>query len=427
MFKVLVIAYYFPPLGLSGVQRVLKFVKYFKQFNWEPTIITTGKTGYFAHDSYLLKEAEVLEDNVIRVGGKGINSALSSKGTVKMPAEWLRKLLSNISKTIFIPDNKKSWSLKAAKKAKELLTNNEFDAIFVSAPPFSAFAEIAKLRDEFNVPLFVDYRDLWVDNQFAFYPTPYHRYKHKILEHESLRKADKVIVVNRRIKEELLKNYQFLSFDDVMIIPHGFDPEDFTNNINIPRNNSKMKLTYSGSFYEKITPKYLLRAFKEITIERPDVAANIELHFVGDFRKENRKLVKKLKIQDYVFEHGYLTHDYAVQKIVASDILWFMLGNGKGYDTVTPGKSFEYFGTRKPILACVPEGASKTAAEKYNASFITSPYNIDEIKNVIIKINELFVQNKLPLPDEDFVNQHNRIDLTEILTKQFQFHLKEIL
>ena len=58
MHKVLVVAYYFPPMGLSGVQRTLKFVKYMKDYDWEPTIITTGSTGYFAHDDSLLKEAE---------------------------------------------------------------------------------------------------------------------------------------------------------------------------------------------------------------------------------------------------------------------------------------------------------------------------------------------------------------------------------
>ena len=427
MFKVLVIAYYFPPMGLSGVQRVLKFTKYFSQFNWEPTIITTDNVGYFAHDDYLLKEAESIQGKIVRVGGKGINSALSKKGTVKMPSEWLRKFLSSISKTFFIPDNKKSWSKKAYEKAKELLSNDEFDAIFISAPPFSAFSEIAELRDKFNVPLFVDYRDLWLDNQFAFYLTPYQRYLNKKLEDAALRKADKVIVVNRRIKEELIKNYQFLSFEDVMIIPHGFDPKDFENNIVNNEKSNKLKFTYSGSFYEKITPKYFLRAFKKLTLERPDVAANIELHFVGDFRKENRKLVKKLKLQDYVFEHGYLTHEHAISKLLESDVLWFMLGNGKNYDTITPGKVFEYFGARKPILACIPDGATKSAAKDYGSIFFTSPENTDEIKNAIININNLFLSGKLPKPNEEFINKFNRIDLTEILTKQFQFHLKEIL
>ena len=31
------------------------------------------------------------------------------------------------------------------------------------------------------------------------------------------------------IKENLLKNYQFLNFKDVDIIPHGYDQDDFEN------------------------------------------------------------------------------------------------------------------------------------------------------------------------------------------------------
>lgn len=35
--EVLVIAYYFPPMGLSGVQRTLKFVKYLPEYKWKPS------------------------------------------------------------------------------------------------------------------------------------------------------------------------------------------------------------------------------------------------------------------------------------------------------------------------------------------------------------------------------------------------------
>ncbi|RPI73439.1 MAG: glycosyl transferase family 1, partial [Ignavibacteriales bacterium] len=77
MFKVLVIAYYFPPMGLSGVQRTLKFVKYMKNYDWEPTIITTGNVGYFAHDESLKNEAENSSLRIIRIGGKEPNAMLS--------------------------------------------------------------------------------------------------------------------------------------------------------------------------------------------------------------------------------------------------------------------------------------------------------------------------------------------------------------
>ncbi len=426
MFKVLVLAYYFPPMGLSGVQRTLKFTKYMSRFNWEPTVITAGATGYFAHDESLMKEADEANIKIIRVGGKDPNSVLKNKGSIKMPREWIRKIYSDVSKTLFIPDNKKFWAKKAYKAAREELKKNNYDAIFVSSPPFSSFIEAVKLKEEFDLPLIVDYRDLWFGNHFAFTPTPYHKYKHKKLEDPALRKSDKVIVINRRIKERLLLQYPFLSFEDVMIIPQGYDPEDFEKVPAIPKGNNKLHILYSGIFYEKITPKYFLKAFKKLTVENPEVAGNIELHFVGHFRKENQKLVKKLDLQEFVKEHGYLDHLYAAQKIKSADVLWAMVGNGPGYETVSTGKLFEYFGTKKPVILCAPNGAAKSAAEEYGAAFIVEPDDVNGIKNIFIKLNELYKKNDLPVPNEEFVEKHNRIYLTEELIKQFQFFLKEV-
>ncbi|MCF8240034.1 MAG: glycosyltransferase [Melioribacteraceae bacterium] len=424
MFKVLVIAYYFPPMGLSGVQRTLKFAKYMSEFNWEPTVITAGDTAYFAHDMSLLKEAEDAKINIVRTEGFDPNSILASKGTVKIPREFIRRNLSRASKTIFIPDNKISWSQKAAKKAMELLKSEAFDLIYVTIPPYSAFSEIAKIKKIYDIPLIVDYRDPWYGNHFAFYPSPFHKVKHKKMEDTALRAADKVIVINRRIKEHLLTTYKFLTFDDIVIIPQGYDSHDFENGLIEKRPDSKMRITYSGIFYEDITPKYFLKAFKKISLERPDIAQNIELHFAGLFRKENEKLVRKLNLQDFVVNHGYLDHVQTIKIIKNSDILWMMLPDIKSYDVVSTGKLFEYFGARKPVLACVGEGASKSASLEYGASYIVSPNDIDGIKNIIYKIHSQFKNNELPQPNEDFVLRHDRKYLTELLTKQFQFYLR---
>ena len=40
MKKVLIITYYWPPTGGSGVQRWVKFSKYLPQFGWQPIIYT---------------------------------------------------------------------------------------------------------------------------------------------------------------------------------------------------------------------------------------------------------------------------------------------------------------------------------------------------------------------------------------------------
>ena len=95
-------------------------------------------------------------------------------------------------------------------------------------------------------------------------------------------------------------------------------------------------------------------------------------------------------------------------------------------DMVTAGKLFEYFGTKKPIIACLPEGASKVAAKNYGASFITRPKDIKAIKNVFVEVYNLFQNNNFPTPNEEFITKHDRKYLTKRLISEFQFHLKEI-
>ena len=411
-------------MGLSGVQRTLKFVKYMKKYGWEPVVLTAADTGYFAHDPYLLKEAENTGIKIYRVGGKDINSRLAKKGTVKMPSEIVRKILSRLSYTFFIPDNKIGWTKQALVKAREILKNEQIEMIFVSGPPFSSFMMAAQLKEEFNLPLILDYRDLWYGSQFAFYPTPLHKYLHKKKEYKVLKSADKIITTNRKVKEKILNYYKFLTFEDIFIISHGFDPQDFENLLPEKKNNNKMILTYSGIFYEFITPKYLLKAFKKLSLERPDMAANIELHFVGLLRKENERLIRKLELESFVKQFGYLNHRDALVKVISSDVLWLMAGKARNIETHSAGKLYEYFGTRKPILACLPTGALRSAAEEYRAAFITEPDNIDQIKSTLFAIYELYKTQNLPIPDEEFIEKHRRDYLTELLTKQFQFLIK---
>ncbi|HOK15494.1 MAG TPA: hypothetical protein PK007_11310, partial [Candidatus Kapabacteria bacterium] len=52
----LFIAYYFPPMGLSGVQRSVKFAKYLPENGWDVSVLTTTPAAYYAYDETLLDE-----------------------------------------------------------------------------------------------------------------------------------------------------------------------------------------------------------------------------------------------------------------------------------------------------------------------------------------------------------------------------------
>jgi len=55
MKNVLIVAYYFPPSGGPGVQRVLKMVKYLPAFGWNPIVLTVQNGTFPARDESLLQ------------------------------------------------------------------------------------------------------------------------------------------------------------------------------------------------------------------------------------------------------------------------------------------------------------------------------------------------------------------------------------
>jgi glycosyltransferase involved in cell wall biosynthesis len=425
MRKVLVIAYYFPPMGLSGVQRTLKFVKYLPEHNWQPTVLTVTPGAYYALDTSLLKEIDSLGIEIVRSNsidptrlfrrGKATAGAV-----VKMPKEWVRKSLSAASQFFFVPDNKIGWKRKAVRAANALLQREKFDLLFATAPPYTDFLVGHALKSRHRLPLVLDYRDPWLDNPNHLYLTPLHRWLHRRLERKVLRASDKVITINRRVKEVLLIRYPFLRYQDVEIIPQGFDPNDFDlNGESTPVRPEKMRITYSGTFIERQTPKFFLRALAKVLSEQPTLRGKIEALFVGQFRDENLKHVKKLGLQDVVNVVGYVEHALCVKYLASSDVLWLMVGKGKGEEMMSTGKLFEYFGARKPILGCVPEGVARTTIEDCGAGIITDPEDVDGIASAIKLLYKRYQSGTLVEPSEEYVEKFDRKRLAADLARTF--------
>ena len=408
MRKLLVIAYYFPPMGLSGVQRTLKFVKYFPNFQWMPTVLTVTSTGYFAKDESLLKEIVPGGIKVVRTNSFDPNRLFRKQEVVKMPAERTRKLLSRVSDTVFIPDNKIGWRGPALKKATELLRKEKFDAIFATAPPQTDFLIGKTLKERFHIPLMIDYRDAWLDYPFKFYPTPLHRYLNFRLEKSVLHVADAIIVASRRTKELLLRRYKSLTYNDVQIISQGFDPDDMAlpPSSKLPKID-KMRITYSGVFYEDRTPEYFLEALHLVYKNNAKLRGRIEACFIGAFRDEHRKIISRLGLQNSVNILGYLEHADCIRYLLASDVLWVMMGDDKS----SPGKIFEYIGAKKKILGCVPQGMMRSVIEEAGGVCV-EPRDVPKIAEAIVTLYEQFERRQLRGPRPAVIDKYNRITLT---------------
>ena len=126
------------------------------------------------------------------------------------------------------------------------------------------------------------------------------------------------------------------------------------------------------------------------------------------------KLIKKYGLKNNTILTGYLNHSDAVRNLKESDLLWLMQ-----FDNVrSPGKLYEYFGARKPILACLPEGEMRNLAMESKAAIAADPRNVTEIKNALNSCFKLWKLKNLPRPSEDFVEKYDRQKLTGILSRE---------
>ncbi|RCK71724.1 MAG: Glycosyltransferase-like protein [Ignavibacteriae bacterium] len=419
--NLLVIAYYFPPMGLSGVQRTQKFVKYLPQFGWRPTVITVTPTGYFAQDYTLLDELKDKPVEIVRVGSLDPNRLFKKKGIVKMPSERVRKIFSFLSDMFFIPDNKIGWKKNVLKKVGELLKNNKYSLVFSTAPPFTDFIIAYEIFQKYKIPYVLDYRDAWLDYPLKYYPTPIHKYLNYRYERDVLHSAKKIITTNRKVKELILKKHKFLEYNDIDIVPQGFDPEDFVKNKPAPRSPvNKMRITHAGVFYGNRTPKYFFLALQKLLKEKPELMDKIEVYFIGNFKDEDKKLIDKYNLGSVVRLLGYLDHQKCIQYLMSSDLLWLMLDN----ETQSPGKVYEYIGAHKPILANVPDGFIKQTLEEFEYNTVLPPFDVDGTKEAIYAYFEKFQKNQKYQFDEDKINAYNRVQLTNKLANILGFALE---
>ena len=380
-------------------------------------MLTVQPRGYYAFDPTLLSEVEQAGASIVRTNALDPSRLFRGQKVVRMPSEGIRKLVQLLGDTFLIPDTKIGWKGKAVRTGSRLLRTKPFDLIFATAPPQTDLLIGHTLKKRFNVPLVLEYRDAWLEYPFKFYPTPLHRWTHYRLERRVVKDSDRVIVTHRRIKEDLLRRYRFLTYHDVPIISQGYDPEDFQGHSTGKRRaGQRMRITHSGTFYGGRSPTIMLKALHDIFHQTPSLRGRIEFCCIGNVRDEDRNLVRKLGLQNDVVFTGYLEHRECTKLLEESDVLWFVNDN----DRSSPGKLYEYFGARKPIFASVVDGYTRQLIEESQSAWIVPLRDLEAHRRTLVEIFKAFEQKKLKEIPVHFADRFNRVFLTGELVKQFE-------
>ena len=169
--KVLIITYYWPPAGGSGVQRWLKFVKYLRDFNIEPVVYTVDNPSYPILDksleSEIPKDLEILKQPIFEPNSIlsffGNKKKKESAGFLNSNPTFFGKIVLFIRANYFIPDARKFWIKPSVKFLSNYLKNNEIDAMITTGPPHSMHVIGLALKEKFEVKWISDFRDPWTE------------------------------------------------------------------------------------------------------------------------------------------------------------------------------------------------------------------------------------------------------------------------
>ncbi|MDZ4698397.1 MAG: glycosyl transferase family 1 [Rhodothermales bacterium] len=418
--RVLIVAYYFPPMGLSGVQRIARFVKYLPEFGWQPEVLTIDPAGYFAYDASLLDELMQRGIPIHRTTSLDPTRLFGRSRQVALPAESSRRKLAALSHWLFVPDNKIGWMPAALRRGRAVLAERPFDAILATAPPYTAALIGQRLAAEAHLPLALDFRDDWVGNPRHVYPTALHRAAHLHLERRALTAAGAIFTINDRIRAAMLGRHAGVVTPEAFtVLPQGFDAADFHpphgTEDGAARTDRRCRFVYSGVFYDRQKPDFFLQALARVLDRHPEWRDVVEAYFVGLLPAYVPALIASLGLGPIVTATGYKTHPEAIRHVVAADILWLTVGSGPGQAQISTSKLYEYLGTRKPILGLVPDGAARDVLSRDAAALTVDPENVPAIAEAIAMLVRGWMNGTLPQGDATTRAPYERRRLTEAL------------
>ena len=372
MKKVLIITYYWPPSGGSGVQRWLKFVKYFRDFGIEPIVLTV--TPEFAALPNLDESLEQEIPARIEVHKTRAKSPFGFYKKIKKGAvpnsgfagEEKANLFDNLFRFIrgnfFIPDARIGWNKFALEKARELIHLHAIDTVITSSPPHSTQLIGLQLKKEFNLKWLADLRDPWTEiyyNKLLFRTNWAKKidYRH---EQACLQNADTLIVVSEDIKRRFGEARETI-LEKIHVIPNGFDEEDFSKEQT--KNDTGIKyISYVGNLGLQYPIEEFLKTFSEFV----KVDEQWRIRFVGNVSDVLTTEIQKLGLEKWVEFTPYVEHKKAVEYMINSDLLLLIIPNTENNKGILTGKLFEYIATGNPIIYIGPEDGDALEILKRN-------------------------------------------------------------
>ena len=422
--KVLIITYYWPPSGGSGVQRWLKFVKYLPAFGWEPHVLTPENPSFAVKDPSLEKdvppEAEVMRLPIwepynlfFRIAGlfgskkQATPTAMVSsknKGFFKTISTWMRG-------NLLIPDPRIFWVRPAVNFLSDYVARNHIQVIVTTGPPHSIHLIGLKLKDKFpHLRWLADFRDPWTEWGMwdSLMVTNTVRRLHKRLESSVLRRADEIITIT----PFYVRRFEKISGRTVRLLTNGFDEDDFMGMVYT--RGDKFVIRHVGIINEKCDPRPFMSALKAEMDINADFSKDVQLEFIGEVHPDFRAFVSRDPVLARVTVFtGNVPHSSLISLYSSSSLLLLVLTGYKDAKGFLPGKLFEYFASSIPVLGIGPtDGDAATLLRETGAGTMAASDDPEGIRSALRNAHSGWQQSPAPQPNTYAVRRFSRKAIT---------------
>ncbi len=413
--KVLIITYYWPPAGGSGVQRWLYFVKYLRNFGIEPIVFTVENPDYPILDTELIAQVpdniEIITQKIWEPGN------LFSKHSKKLAAGFLQekptlkqKLIRYVRANYFIPDARKFWIHSSSRILKKYLKTNPVDWIISTGPPHSVHLIAKNLHNKTGIKWLADFRDPWTNIDY-FHQLPLSKAsirKHKELEKEVLQQATEVVVVS----DEMAKEYRQIT-SNCHVISNGFDGE-----IGIKQQLDKpFTLTHIGLLNADRNPHIFWKALRELIDEQEEFEMQVQINLVGKIADEVKRSIRKYDLEKYINYTSYVSYKAVEQLQNKSQVLLLFVNKVPFAKGIVTGKVFEYLRAKRPILAIGPDnGDLAKIITNTKSGFISNFDDTEGLKKQIDTLFKWYLDKDLQVKSVG-IEKYHRKNLTAELAK----------
>ena len=390
--RVLVVTYFFPPVGGVGVQRTLKYVTYLPRWGWEPVVVAPGDPAFPVRDPSLMttlapglevhRTASLEPGRLPSVAARLLSrrrsgssaavtpdlTASSARGS--LPLRVLRKLSilwNRIWAVLLFPDGVIAWMPFAVRSGLMAHRRRPVDVIYSSAAPISTHLAAGLIKRYTGRPWVADFRDPWIGNPFAAPLSRPKRWMQRRMERWIVERADRVIVAVDLMRVQFAQRYPDLA-DKFVYIPNGYDRSDL---IGIepapPPQPGGFHLLYAGSLYRPKELEAFLLGVERLLARRPDLRQRLKVDFVGRVNEANARVAAEFdrpeRLAGIIGFEGFMPRPMALARMAGADALLQLMPEMAGAEIFVGGKLGEYLAFDRPILAVMPRGEGRQLVE----------------------------------------------------------------